>query len=387
VLSRARVSVALVFLIHGILVSSWLARIPAVQVDLGLTNGVLGFALLGTSGGAFAAILWIPRVLVRFGSARVTTWASYALCAALPLPALAWNALSLTAVLALYGACAGAMDVAMNTQAVDVERAYRRPVMVAFHALFSFGGMIGALIGGAAAARFVAPRPHLAVMAFLMAASTAFATRHLLPDDPEAVAPPQFSLAAIRPLFPLGVIAFCVLLGEGAMADWGAVYLTTYTSQATAAAGYAVFSLTMAAGRLAGDWLRTRIGSVNLVRLGGALAAAGLGTGLAIGGVAPALFGFACAGAGFSTIFPITLSAAGHRLSSASQTGVAVVTAIGYMAFLAGPPAIGLLAEVVSLRAALGLTVVLSAIAALLASSVKDADAEMGMPTSAEHGH
>ena len=386
-LSHARVSVALVFLIHGILISSWLARIPAVQADLALTNGVLGFALLGTSVGAFAAILCIPRVLVRFGSARVTTWASYALCAALPLPALAGNAVSLTAVLTLYGACAGAMDVAMNTQAVDVERAYRRPVMVAFHALFSFGGMIGAVIGGAAAARGVAPKPHLALIAVVLAAGTALATRRLLPDDPEAVAPPRFSLAAIRPLFPLGVIAFCILLGEGAMADWGAVYLTTYTSQAAAAAGYAVFSLTMAAGRLAGDWLRVRIGSVNLVRLGGALAAAGLGIGLALGGVAPALFAFACAGAGFSTIFPITLSAAGHRIAPASQTGVAVVTAIGYMAFLAGPPAIGLLAEVMSLRAALSLTVVLSAVAALLAGSVKDADAEMGMRAGAEHGH
>lgn len=384
-LSRARVSVALVFLVHGILISSWLARIPAVQTDLGLTSGVLGFALLGTSGGAFAAILWIPRILVRFGSARVTTWSSYALCAALPLPALAWDAVSLTAVLAVYGACAGAMDVAMNTQAVDVERAYRRPVMVAFHALFSFGGMIGAVIGGIAAARAVEPRPHLTMMAVLLAGATALATRQLLPDDPEAVAPPQFSLAVIRPLFPLGVIAFCILLGEGAMADWGAVYLTTYTSQATAAAGYAVFSLTMAAGRLAGDWLRVRIGSVNLVRLGGALAAAGLGVGLALGGVAPALVGFACAGAGFSTIFPITLSAAGHRVAPASQTGVAVVTAIGYVAFLAGPPTIGLLAEVVTLRVALFLTVLLSVIAALLAGSVRDADAEMGMKAAAHN--
>jgi hypothetical protein len=103
--------------------------------------------------------------------------------------------------------------------------------------------------------------------------------------------------------------------------------------------------------------------------------------------VGPALVGFACAGAGFSTIFPITLSAAGHRVAPASQTGVAVVTAIGYVAFLAGPPTIGLLAEVVTLRVALSLTVVLSATAALLAGSVRDADAEMGMKTAAEHGH
>ena len=385
--SSARLSVAVVFFIHGVLVSNWLARIPAIQADLRLAGGVLGLALLGASGGAFAAIVGIPRLLVRYGSARVTTWSSFGLCAVLALPALARSAAALAAALVVYGALAGAMDVAMNTQAVDVERAYRRPVMVAFHALFSFGGMTGAAMGGLAAARGLAPLPHLVAVGVLLAVATLFATRRLLPDDPEALAKaPQFSLAAIRPLVPLGVIAFCILLGEGAMADWGAVYLTGYTSQGAAATGYAVFSLTMAAGRLAGDWLRLRIGSVNLVRLGGAIAAAGLGAGLAVGGVAATLLGFACAGAGFSTIFPITLSAAGHKV--ASQTGIAAVTGIGYLAFLAGPPAIGLLADAVTLRVALGLTVILSAIAALLAGSVRDADAEMGMSSvAADHGH
>jgi MFS family permease len=387
VLRSARVSVAVVFFIHGVLVSNWLSRIPAVQESLGLGTGVLGLALLGASVGAFAAIVGIPRLLVRFGSARVTTWSSFALCAALALPAFARGAWSLAAALAVYGAMAGAMDVAMNTQAVDVERAYRRPVMVAFHALFSFGGMSGAAMGGLAAARGLRPLPHLLAIGSALAVATFFATRRLLPDDAEALArPPEFSLTAIRPLVPLGTIAFCILLGEGAMADWGAVYLTEYTSQARAATGYAVFSLTMAVGRLAGDWLRLRIGSVNLVRLGGAIAAAGLGAGLAAGGVAPTLLGFACAGAGFSTIFPITLSAAGHKV--ASQTGVAAVTGIGYLAFLAGPPAIGLLADALTLRAALGLTVILSAIAALLAGSVREADAEMGLrDVAANHGH
>jgi predicted MFS family arabinose efflux permease len=387
VLRSARVSVALVFFIHGLLVSNWLARIPAVQADLRLSSGVLGLALLGASAGAFAAIVGIPRLLIRFGSARVTTWSSFGLCAVLALPALATSAAILGAALVVYGALAGAMDVAMNTQAVDVERAYRRPVMVAFHALFSFGGMTGAAMGGLAAAREIRPLPHLAAIGVTLAVATFFATRRLLPDDPEALArPPEFSLAAIRPLVPLGTIAFCILLGEGAMADWGAVYLTEYTSQGAAATGYAVFSLTMAIGRLAGDWLRMKIGSVNLVRLGGAMAAAGLAAGLVAGGVAPTLLAFACAGAGFSTIFPITLSAAGHKV--ASQTGVAAVTGIGYLAFLAGPPAIGLLADAMTLRVALGLTVILSAIAALLAGSVREADAEMGLTgVAADHGH
>ena len=122
-LRSARVSVAVVFFIHGVLVSNWLSRIPAVQERLGLGTGVLGLALLGASFGAFAAIVGIPRLLVRFGSARVTTWSSFALCAALALPALARGAWSLAAALVVYGATAGAMDVAMNTQALDLVRA------------------------------------------------------------------------------------------------------------------------------------------------------------------------------------------------------------------------------------------------------------------------
>jgi MFS family permease len=390
----ARASVALVFLIHGILVSNWLARIPAVQRDLGLSSSVLGLALLGAAAGAFTAVFAIPRLVSRFGSARLTTWSSFGLCASLALPALARGAVALAAALFVYGACAGAMDVAMNTQAVDVERAYRRPVMVAFHALFSFGAMLGSAMGGLAAARGLDPLPHLLAVGVIMALATALATRRLLPDIADAdvlAAAPDVATFSIRPLLAFGVIAFCILFGEGAMADWGAIYVTEYAGQGGAPAGFAVFSLTMAGGRLAGDWLRLRLGSVRLVRFGGALAAAGLGAGLALGGLWPALAGFACAGAGFSTIFPITLSAAGHRARPRSQSGVATVTAVGYVAFLAGPPVIGLLADLVTLRVALGLTVVLSVIAAVLAGSVRDADAELGrihrLPEAADHGH
>jgi hypothetical protein len=389
--------VALVFLIHGILVSSWLARIPAVQKGLGLSASVLGLALLGAAAGAFGAIVGIPPLLGRFGSARVTTWSTFALCAVLPLPALAWGALPLALVLFLYGASAGSMDVAMNTQAVDVERAYRRPVMVAFHALFSFGGMLGAAAGGLAAARGLPPLPHLALVSAAMAVAAVFSTRHLLPEDAATPPVPQFSLASVRPLVAVGLVAFCILFGEGAISDWGAVYLTQYTGQGAAAAGYAVFSLTMAGGRLAGDWLRVRLGAVNLVRLGGGLAAAGMGVGLAVGGVGATLFGYACAGAGFSTIFPITLSAGGHRPGVGSQTGVATVTAFGYVAFLAGPPTIGILADLVTLRGALVLTVLLSLIATALAGSVRDADADLqtrsqggvdvAAAAAADHGH
>ena len=368
----ARISVSFVFLIHGIGIANWLARIPSMQAKLGLPVGILGLALLGMAAGCFLSMPLVSKLVRRYGSARVTRWTSLAFCAALTLPALAAGAASLGALLFIFGLTAGAMDVAMNTQAVDVETAYRRPVMVSFHALFSLGGMIGSGMGGVAAAARIDPFIHLAMAGLLLAAAAVFATRRLLADLPGAMLERSRSRVALTPLLGLAVIAFCVLVGEGAMADWTAVYLSHLTGPGTAAAGYASFSLAMAGGRFAGDWLRGRLGSVALVRWGGLIAAAGLGAGLLSGGVIGALIGFACAGAGFSTIFPIACSAAGRKAGVNAQAGIATITAFGYLGFVAGPPMIGLLAQMSSLRTALGFVVILSAIASLLAGGARE---------------
>ena len=368
----ARISVSAVFLIHGVGIANWLTRIPSMQTKLGLSVGILGLALLGMAAGCFLSMPLVSKLVRRYGSARATRWTSLAFCAALTLPALAASAASLGALLFIFGLTAGAMDVAMNTQAVDVETAYRRPVMVSFHALFSLGGMIGSGMGGFAAAARIDPFIHLAMAGLLLAVGAVFATRCLLADLPGAMLERSRARVVLKPLLGLAVIAFCVLVGEGAMADWTAVYLSHLTGPGTAAAGYASFSLAMAGGRFAGDWLRARLGSVALVRWGGLIAAAGLGAGLLSGGVIGALIGFACAGAGFSTIFPIACSAAGRKAGVNAQAGIATITAFGYLGFVAGPPMIGLLAQMSSLRTALGFVVILSAIAALLAGGARE---------------
>ncbi|MBV8816859.1 MAG: MFS transporter [Acidobacteriaceae bacterium] len=355
------------------LVSNWLSRIPAVQEQLHLSVSVLGVALLGSAGGALTAMSLISSVIRRFGSDRTTRWTSLIFCIVLPLPALSSNALTLTLFLFVYGALAGSMDVSMNTQAVDLERGYGRPIMVGFHALFSFGGMLGAATGGLAAAQHISPRSHLLLAASALLIATLFATRNLLGVDKEPL-PGAHQRAPFRPLAGLAIIAFCVLLGEGAMADWTAVYLSRFTSQARAASGYATFSIMMALGRLSGDWLRARFGSVAMVRYGCAISTAGLGLGLLLGGMIPGLIGFACAGAGWAAIFPITCGAAGHKMAAQPEAGVALVTATGFFAFLVGPPLIGFLAQATSLRSALAVVVLLSAVSAALAGVVRGAD-------------
>ena len=380
-LRAARVSVSIVFLVHGILVSNWLSRIPAVQRQLNLQVGVLGLVLLGAPLGALIAMPITSKLVGRFGSGALTRISTLVLCAVLPLPAIAIGPLTLALFLVIYGAAAGAMDVAMNTQAVDVEHGYRRPVMVAFHALYSFGGMIGSLMGGFAAGRSIDPVEHLIAAGLPIAIASFFITRRLLPDQMEPVVETRSARELLLPLLGLAIISFCILVGEGAMADWSAVYLNGLTGPAMAPLGYAVFSLTMALGRLAGDWFHEHLGSVRTVRFGSALAAAGLAGALLWGTVPATLAGFACVGLGFSAIFPIVCSVAGRKAAPQPQAGIAAVTGTGYFGFLIGPPIIGFLAQLSSLRAALGFVSLLSAIAAILAGVARVRSASQPIET------
>jgi len=372
-LRRGRVAVSLIFLIHGILVSTWLARIPAMQVRLGLAVGVLGTVLLSTAVGALAGMLMATRLARRFGSGPTTRVSTLALCGCVVLPGLAWDAWSLAAALFVYGAAAGLMDVAMNTEASAVETAFGRPVMVGFHAMFSFGGMLGAAVGAAAAGARMAPAVHLGAVGAAMAAAGGLAglwlwRRHTAKATGEAGHAPGLW----RGLIGLGILAFCILIGEGAMADWSAVYLQGIAGPAVAPLGYAVFSLAMALGRLAGDWLHARLGSAETIRWGGALAAAGLGGALLAGGTAATLAGFACVGLGFSASYPILCSVAGRRAGATPQAGIAVVSGTGYLGFVVGPPVIGFAAQAWSLRVALTIVVVLSAVGSAMAGLARD---------------
>lgn len=366
-LRRARLAVSLIFLIHGILVSNWLARIPAVRQNLGLAVGVLGSVLLAPAAGALIGIPLTSKLVGRFGSARITRISTLALCGCVVLPGLAWNAQVLALALFLYGAAAGVMDVAMNTEAVAVETGFGRPVMVGFHAMFSFGGMIGSLMGSVAASRGIRPAWHLVVVGAAIAVASLPVCRQMLPNNHAAALDATSTRELLRPLLGLGLIAFCILLDEGAMADWSAVYLQQLAGPGVAPLGYAVFSLSMALGRLRGDWFHQHLGSVATVRWGGGLAAVGLGAALLIGGLPATLAGFACVGWGFSAIFPIVCSVAGKKAGDKPEAGIAAVSGTGYFGFLVGPPVIGLLAQMLSLRAALILVVVLSGLSSLMA--------------------
>ena len=281
---------------------------------LRLDNGALGLSLFAVAAGSLLAMPAVGGCAARRGSAPVTKALGVLFCAAMALPALASSVPLLILALLALGATNGGLDVAMNAQATAVERAWGAPVMSSFHALYSAGGLLGAA-GGALAARHLAPAAHLGVVAGLLAATIAIASRHLLAAGADAQESGPFFRRPDRSLAILAALAFCVLVVEGAISDWSAVFMeqVTHAGPSLKAAGLAAFSLAMAAGRFAGDWATRRLGPVRLVRGGGLLAAAGLGAAVVTARPFVAVAGFACVGAGFAAMFPSLMRAAARR--------------------------------------------------------------------------
>jgi MFS family permease len=375
--TRARVAVTSLFFAHGVLFGTWVARIPAVKDKLELGEGELGAALLFLTLGAMLAMPVAGWIVSREGSRATARQTVVVFAALLPGLAFAPSLVLLAVALLLFGAAAGALDIAMNAHGVEVEHRYARPILSSFHAGWSFGGLVGAGIGALAAWAGVGPLPHFAAVAVVVAVGGWLASSALLPagaDRPDS--PPRLARPP-RQLLALAVLAFCGLFAEGAAADWSAVYLAGPLDAGTAVAalGFAAFSVAMVALRLLGDTLTTRWGPVALMRRGGVLAGTGLAAALLIGHPVAALLGFACMGAGLAAVVPVAYRAAGSLPGVPAGVGIASLTTVGYSAFVVGPPVIGFVAEAVGLPLALGIVVGLLAVLAALAPEAKPARA------------
>jgi len=373
-----------VFAIQGCSFASWAVRVPAVKEQVNATPAALGLALLGLSAGAVATMLLAGALCRRFGSQRTTVVSCTLLSVTVVLPALARSAITLELLLAVFGAAYGSLNVAMNTVAVDMVAALRRPVMPGFHAAWSFGGLAGASLGGLLAPH-LSPLRHLSLIVVVCLLVAAITSRTLLtvpipaPDGPTAQAPaddratPAWRRAwqAGRVVGLFGLIALCAAYGEGAIGDWGALHLRQDlgAGPGVAAAGYAAFALAEATGRLSGTALLERLGRTPVLVLGGLTA----GTGILLAALAPdvwlALAGFAVTGLGLANLFPAAIARAGLLAGSA---GVALTSTLGYTGFLLGPPVIGFLASEFGLRAGLTTLSFLALAAAAIAYLTRD---------------
>ncbi len=356
----ARWATSAVFFANGMVIATWVVRVPSVRDALHLSPASVGVALLGMSVGSLIAMPQTGHLAARYGTRRVTVVAGISMMLALTLPFLAPSLWVLFAALMLLGASNGVMDVAMNAQGVAVERWVARPVMSSFHAAYSLGNLAGAALGSVLLGWHWPSLIHALLITLGMGLLVALAGLRLLPrsaDEPEQ-APLSADLpAASSPqllIWLLGLLCFLGMLGEGSLGDWSGLYSKDVLGVSGAALGaaYTAFTLAMTAGRALGDGWRSRYGDQRVVTLGAMVSGVGLLLGLLTLNPYLAVLGFLAFGLGVANVVPVLYGAAGRALAG---RGIARVATIGYAGFLAGPPLIGFVAQLTSLRWGMGI--------------------------------
>ncbi|MCB0619693.1 MAG: MFS transporter [Saprospiraceae bacterium] len=364
-------SVGLVFMSLSLLFGSWIARLPEVQSRLGLSEGTLGLALLGMSIGALISTPLSGWLMNRMSTGKATILSTLLLAIAFVFTPYASNFWMLFGLLILLGLANGFMNVSMNTAAASLEKNYRISIMSTCHGMFSLGGMIGAGSSGLVASLDIPFSIHISVVAGLVVLLS-LAIRPMLLQVPDVgrQGGPALVLPS-RGLARLVLIGFCVMLGEGAVADWSAVFLKNYRDSGPllAGMGFAAFSLAMAMGRFLGDGFALQLGSGRVVRYGSLIGAAGMLLAVVVPFSAAAILGFFLVGAGFATIVPILFSQASKEAGATPGTAIASVATGGIIGFLVGPPLIGFIGEVAGLSAGFTFLALLALTASLLARS------------------
>ncbi|WP_224008001.1 MFS transporter [Aureimonas sp. SA4125] len=351
-----RIAVSAAFLANGFLIGSWAPEIPLFAARLEISEATLGIMILIFGLGAVAAMPVVGRVIGRAGSRLPMLVLHLLMVPAMPLVVLAPGLVTAGLAVALMGLATGGMDVAMNANAVAVERRRPRAIMSSCHGFWSVGGLLGAGLGGFIIAALGALGHSLVVAAVILAlwvlvARGALADHAVAPQEASGTAPTpvaaEASRAGVLKAVAVGLFALFAMIPEGAAIDWSAVYLRQELGAGAAASGlaFAAFSLTMACFRFAGDGIRDRFGAVATARVCSAVAAVGL---LAVGladALPVTLLGFALMGIGLSNMVPIAFSAAGNIEGLKPGSGLSIVSALGYSGILLAPSAIGFVAE------------------------------------------
>jgi MFS family permease len=360
-LRRSRVAILSYFFVLGVAGATFAARLPAIKLALHLNDGRLGLALFAIPAGSVLTLPVSGRMADKFGAVRVLRIGGVGVPVALVPVGLARDLPWLMVTLVIYGAMFGLLDVSMNACGARLELGYDRPIFSSLHAGYSIAGLAGAGVGGVSAWLGISPLPTFAVTAAaLIVLAVAAGPRIMIPPvapvHQQAEGTPWRSPRQISVvIWVLGLLALCGQVGEGSAGDWSAVYLRVNLGSpaGVAATGLAAFSVTMAAGRLAGDRLASRFGSVMLVRASGLVAGLGLAAGLLVGGQIAAVAGFALLGLGLAGIFPQLVTSAARLDPERAGRNIGRIAAIAYSGLLSGPVAIGAIASGVGLRDAL----------------------------------
>jgi MFS family permease len=369
--ASARRAVSALFVGNGFAFGVWSAHISVFKQNYGLSNGQLTIPLFTLALGAILSMPIVGRLFHRFDSSGIA-WRAQ-ICCAIVLSLLPWTGSLVWLAIGtfVFGLFRGGMDVSTNTQAVITERAYGSAVMSSLQGFWSLGGLIGAAFSSLRLRQHANARENLAAAAVAMIVTVLMSRPYLLGED-APVDPPSGWTLIPRHLWALAAVAFLSLFIEGAIGDWGTVYLrsTLHVSAATAATGYVAFSLSMMTGCFVGDYFNMKLGPMNLLRFSGILVAVGFGFAL-MGMTYPgAIVGLLIAGFGTSNMVALIFGAAARRNPGGVGAAIAAASSVGYLGFLVGPPLVGSVSGVLGLRVALGLVVVAGALISIFAGKV-----------------
>lgn len=375
---RARRAISAIFLLNGAGIGAWAVHVPTVQARAGFDTATLGLLLLTIAGGAMAAMPLCGALIARHGSRRLTLGS--ALLFPIMLAALvgASSPAFLFVFAFLFGAANGTLDVAMNANATEVEKARGVPTMSSFHGFFSLGGLFGAALGGLMLEFGLGNGDGVRILAAAMLVAVMLTVTSMLHVAPAAGEHEHGMRLPRGPALYLGLLALLCMAVEGALVDWSALVLRQQTgaSAAQAALGFSLFSIAMAACRFAGDSLVLRFGARGVMVAGGLAMAAGVLLAVGTGNYVVSALGFGLVGLGAANVVPVIFTAAARTPGMAPGVGLATAATVGYSGLLLGPPVIGWIAAHAGLALGVGSLALAGAVIAASANIVRGAGAE-----------
>jgi MFS family permease len=367
-----RFAVGCFFFLSGVTFASWASRIPTIKEVFNLNEAELGSVLFLLPLGSLSVLPLVGWSISKFGSRLITLLSAIGQASVLVSIAFSDSIFQLSAALFLFGFTGNALNISMNTQALELqEHIYHRPIMSSFHGLWSFGAMFGAIIGGWMVSIDVSIGQHyLFIAAFIWVVY--FTAYNFMVRGSVAHKRQKFEWPS-RALWLLGIICFCCAICEGAMADWSSLYYqqVVNTGEKVNTTGYTAYALMMALGRVVGDKLVKRFGSSQILLIDSAFIAIGFALGVGVIHPLAVIIGFGLIGLGVSTIIPIVYTLAGKNSDSPPSVSLAAVSSIGFIGFLAGPPLIGYIAHAIGLRLALLLLIITALIITVLSRKVR----------------
>lgn len=360
-----RMAVSAIFFMHGLCFASWASRIPSIQEKLSLNDATLGAILFALPAGFFVSLPFAGWLIGKAGSRNVVIPSAALYGISLACTGLSDTVQTIAITLFMFGFFANLLNISINTQAVLVEALYKKKLMATFHGLWSLAGFAGAAIGTWMIGSAIDPLQHFIVICISFLLVNGVVAFYLVKkDQPSEEKRPVFAMPD-KSLIGLGAIAFCSMMAEGAMFDWSGIYFAKVVEidREWTGLGYTTFMIAMAGTRFLADGLSNRFGLKKILQASGVLTTAGLLLVVFFPQLFPSLVGFLLIGMGVSSVVPMVYSVAGKSKILSPGTALTAVSSMGFMGFLIGPPAIGFIAEAVSLQGSfLGLTLMSTAV-------------------------